>query len=113
MHDLHGANNDLPAEIPLYTIEAAIADVEEQLNREPFPDSAIGIQHWVWTGTRLVRASPEAEERRRQQEALDQEELQLLRERQKSYRQQRWQFYRWIAERMLSPVRHVMGRIEH
>jgi hypothetical protein len=110
MRDLHGANNGLPAEIPLYTIEAAIAEAEEQLNREHFPDSTIGIQHWVWTGTRLVRVSPEAEERTRQQEALDQEELRRLRERQKSYRQQRWQFYRRIAGRMLSPVRRMMGR---
>jgi hypothetical protein len=110
MHELHGANNDLPAEISLYSIEATIADAVEQLNREPFPDSPIGIQHWIWTGTRLVRASPEAEERARQQEALDQEEFQLLRERQKACRRQRWQFYRRIAGCMLSPIRHVTGR---
>lgn len=48
----------------------------------PFSDPSTGeqrIEYWIWTGSRLVLASPEAAERLRQQEALEQEELRLLR----------------------------------
>jgi phosphoglycolate phosphatase-like HAD superfamily hydrolase len=91
-----------------YTIEAAIADALDRLTSDPAPDSTAGVQHWIWTGHRLVRASPEAVERLRQQEAWEQAELQLLHEMQRAYRQRRRQSYRRIARRLVAPLRHII-----
>jgi phosphoglycolate phosphatase-like HAD superfamily hydrolase len=91
-----------------YTIEAAIADALDRLTSDPAPDSTAGVQHWIWTGHRLVRASPEAVERLRQQEVWEQAELQLLHEMQKAYRQRRRQSYRRIAEWVVAPLRHII-----
>lgn len=91
-----------------YSIEAAIADALDRLTSDPAPDSTAGVQHWIWTGHRLVRASPEAVERLRQQEAWEQTELQLLHEMQKACRQRRRQSYRRIARRLVAPLRHFI-----
>ena len=96
-----------------YTIDEAIADAIEQMTSEPLPDPFTGdhdIEYWIWTGSRLVPATPEAAERLRQQEALEQEEFRLLRERQQAYRQQLWQSYSQFAKRLLSPLRHLVER---
>ncbi len=93
-----------------YTIDAAIADALEQLERTPVPDPSPAVQHWIWTGTKLVRASPEAAERRRQQAVLEQAELYLLLEQQKACRQRRRQAYRRLARRLLPPLRYLADR---
>jgi hypothetical protein len=97
--------DDLP-----YTIDAAIADALEQLEWKLDSDPSPAVQHWIWTGTRLVRASPEAAERRRQQAALEQAELYLILERQKACRQQRRQAYRRLAGHLVSPFRYLAGK---
>jgi len=102
-----------PAETTPYTIDEAIADAIEQITGEPLPDPYTGdheIQYWIWTGNRLVPASPEAAERIRQQEAMEQEELHRLHERQNAYRQQRRQSYRRLAKRLVSPLYHLLER---
>jgi hypothetical protein len=104
------AGGTSPAEITLYTIDQAIADALEQLDRKPCPEPSADIAHWLWTGTRLVRASPEAVERIHQQEALEQADLQLLLEHQRDYRQQRRQAYRRLAARLVSPLRYLIQR---
>jgi phosphoglycolate phosphatase-like HAD superfamily hydrolase len=91
-----------------YTIEAAIADALDRLTSDTAPDSTAGVQHWIWTGHRLVRASPEEVERLRQQEAWEQVELQLVHEMQAAYRQRRRQSYRRIARRVVAPLRHTI-----
>jgi hypothetical protein len=96
-----------------YTIHAAIADAVEQIGGEPFPDPFTGdhtIEYWIWTGTRLVPASPEEAERLRQEEALEQEELRLLHLRQDAYRQHRRQSYRRFAKRLVSPLVRLVSR---
>jgi phosphoglycolate phosphatase-like HAD superfamily hydrolase len=123
MDDLPGVNGDLVrkpnstghvpgADTVPYTIEAAIADALDQLTGESAPDSTADstadVQHWIWTGHRLVRASPEAALRLRQQEAWEQAELQLLQEMQQEYRQRRQQSYRRMAGRLVAPLRRVV-----
>jgi hypothetical protein len=101
--------DQLPAGTP-YTIDAAMADAIEQITGEPFPDPYTGehdIEYWIWTGNRLVPASPEAAERIRQQEASEEEEFRLLRERQQAHRQQRWRSFSRFTKRILSPLRHL------
>jgi hypothetical protein len=97
--------DDLP-----YSIDAAIADALEQLESSPDSDPSPAVQHWIWTGTRLVRASPEAGERLRQQVALEQAELYLLLERQKAWRQKRRQAYQRLAGRLASPFRYLADK---
>ena len=109
MNDPHGVNGNLPDTIP-FTIDAAIADAVERITRGPFLDASTGIEHWIWTGHGLVRASSAAAERLRQQEALEQAELQRLHERQKAHRQQLWQSYRRFAKQLVSPLRHLVER---
>jgi len=119
MDDLHGVNGDsvhIPGDDTLpYTIEMAIAEAIGRLTGDPLPnstlpDSTSGVQHWLWTGHRLVRASPEAAERLRQQELWEQAELQHLLEMQRAYRQQRRECYRRFANRAVAPLRHLMRR---
>jgi hypothetical protein len=96
-----------------YTIDEAIADAIEQMTSEPLPDPFTGdhdIEYWIWTGSRLVPATPEAADRIRRQEALEEEEFHLLRERQQVYRQQLWQSYRRLAKRLVSPLHHLVER---
>jgi hypothetical protein len=96
-----------------YTIDAAIADAIEQMTGEPLPDPFTGdhdIEYWIWTGSRLVPATPEAAERIRQQEAVEEEEFRLLRKRQQAHRQQLWQSYRRFAKRLVSPLRYLIER---
>jgi phosphoglycolate phosphatase-like HAD superfamily hydrolase len=120
MDDLPRVNGDLVhksdsavhfpgADTAPFTIEAAIADALDRLTSDPAADSTAGVQHWIWTGHRLVRASPEAVERLRQQEAWEQAEFQLLHEMQKAYRQRRRQSYRRIARRLVAPLRHLLA----
>jgi hypothetical protein len=90
-----------------------VADAIEQIDGEPFPDPFTGdhnIEYWLWTGSRLVPASPETAERLQRQEALEQEEFRLLRERQRACRQQRWQAYKNLVHWLLSPLRGVVER---
>jgi hypothetical protein len=68
------------------------------------------VQHWIWTGTKLVRVSPEMVERRRQQAALEQAESYLLLERQRARRQRRRQAYWRLVERLVSPLRYLAER---
>jgi hypothetical protein len=102
-----------PLESVPYTIDEAIADSIEQLTGEPFPDPFIGdhdIQYWIWTGDRLVPASPEAAERIRQQELLEQAEIRHQRECQLASRQQRLETTRRFARRLLAPIQHLVER---
>ncbi len=104
------AGRILPADSTSFIIDEAIAYAVEQITCRPLLDASTGIEHWIWTGHRLVRASSEAAERLRQQEALEQAELQRLRERQKAHRQQLWQSYRRFAKRLVSPLHHLVKR---
>jgi hypothetical protein len=97
-------------DIPPFTIDAAIADALDQLERPPVPDPSAAVQHWIWTGTRLVRASPETLHRRYQQAALEQAEMYLLVERRKARRQRRRQALRRFAGRLVSPLLYVAER---
>ena len=99
-----------------YTIDEAIADAIEQMTGEPLPDPFTGnhnIEYWIWTGSRLVPATPEAAERLRQQEALEQEEFRLLRERQQAYRQHLWQACKHFIHWLVSPLRRLAERWYH
>jgi hypothetical protein len=120
MDDLPRVNGDLihqsdyaghisDADTVPYTIEAAIADALDRLTSDPAPDSTAGVQHWIWTGHRLVRASPESVERLRQLEEWEQAELQRLYDTQKAHRQQRWRSYRRMARRLVAPLRHLLA----
>ena len=96
-----------------YTIDEAIADSIEQLTGESFPDPFTGdhdIQYWIWTAGRLVPASPEAAERLRQQELLEREELQCLREYQRAERQRRQDIIVNLACRLVAPLRRLVKR---
>ena len=95
-----------PAETTPYTIDAAIADALQQMTSKPFPDTP--VQYWLWTGHRLMPASPKAAERFRQQEAWEQEELRHVHERQQACRQQRRQAYQHFAKRLVAPLLHVV-----
>lgn len=99
-----------PTERASYTIDAAIANALEQMTTKHFPDAHADIQYWLWIGHRLVPASPEAAERLRQQEALEQAELLLVHERQKAYRQRRQQSSRRLAKRLLAPLLLLIER---
>jgi hypothetical protein len=121
MDDLHKVHGELPLKrndpaslSDRYTIDNAIVDalaalngpkatdsrnVEGETTIELFPDPFTSDHHfeyWIWTGSRLVPASPEQAERLRQQEALEAEEFRRLRESQRAYRVQLWQPYRRI-----------------
>jgi hypothetical protein len=93
-----------------YSIDQAIADAIEQMDHDPLPDPFTGdhnIEYWIWTGRRLVPASPEESERLRRQEALEEEEFRLLRKRQCLTRVRRRQAFRRIIERLMAPLRHI------
>jgi hypothetical protein len=65
------AGEVIPDGISPYTIHEAIADAIEQMTGEPFPNPFTGdhnIEYWIWTGSRLVPASPEQAGRLRRQE---------------------------------------------
>jgi hypothetical protein len=96
--------------MPVYTIEAAIADALDRLDGGSHPAPASDILYWIWTGTRLVQASPQATERLRLREFLERAELEQLHEVQAAYRQQRWQSYRRLAGRLVSPLRSMLER---
>jgi hypothetical protein len=110
VHDSDSAEHIPDADAIPYTIDAAIAYALERLESDPYPDSSASVQHWIWTGHRLVRASPEEVERLRQQEAWEQAEIQLLHEMQKAHRQRRLQSYRRLARRLVAPLRHLSRR---
>ena len=97
-------------DMPIYTIEAAIADAVDQLESEPHEAPASDVEHWIWTGTRLVRASPHSAERLRLLEILERARLQHLNETQRALRQQRWQSYRRLVVRLMSPLRSLLER---
>jgi hypothetical protein len=102
-----------PDEAAPYTIDEAITDAIEQITGDPWPDPFTGdhtIEYWIWTGSRLVPASPEESERLRRQEALEEEEFRLRRKRQLEYRRQRLQSYRRVAWRLVSPLRCLLHR---
>jgi len=94
--------DDLPAAGAPYTINEAIVDASEQVTGEAFPDpfdDEHDIEYWLWTGSRLVPASPDAMERLRQQEAHE-KEARLAHQ-----KQQRVSIYlRWL--RWLTSWRH-------
>ena len=100
-------------ETTAYSIDEVIADAVEQITGEPLPDPFTGdhtIEYWIWTGSRLVPATPEAAERLRQQEALEQEEYRLLRERQRALRQEHWPSSRRFVKRLESTLHHLIER---
>jgi hypothetical protein len=83
---------------------------------EPFPDPFTGdhnIEYWIWTGSRLVPASPEQAERLRRQEALEEEEFRLLRERQQALRQQHWNAWLRAGKRLALPLLRLMERTDY
>lgn len=91
-----------------YTIYEAIADSIETISGEPFPDPFTGehdIEYWIWSGSRLVPASPEVAERLREHEAQERAERRLMRERLQASRRRRWQSFRRITLLLLSPLR--------
>jgi hypothetical protein len=101
-----------PPEAAPYTIDEAITDAIEQMTGEPSPDPFTGvhnIEYWIWTGSRLVPASPEAAERIRRQEALEEEEFRLLRERQRYYRIRRREAIRRMMRRLAAPLQPVVA----
>jgi hypothetical protein len=105
-----------PDGISPYTIDEAIADAIEQIAGEPFPDPVTGdhnIEYWIWTGSRLVPASPETAERLRRQEALEEEEFRLLREHQRAHRQERWNTCLRLGRRLTIPLLRLIGRLEY
>jgi hypothetical protein len=74
-----------PVEAARYTIDDAITDAIEQISGDPLPDPFTGvhnIEYWIWTGGRLVPATPEAVERLRQQEELEDQEFRARRKQQ-------------------------------
>lgn len=100
-------------ETTAYSVDEAIADAIEQITGEPLPDPFTGdhtIAYWIWTGSCLVPATPEAAERLLQQEALEQEEFRRLRERQRTLRQERWQSYRRFVKHLESTLHHLVER---
>ncbi len=121
MDDLHRVGSTSPVEQSAskstpYTIDQAIGDALDTLDglhatidigaesarvesSDPHAGDS-GIEYWIWTGTRLVRASQEESERLRQVEVLDQEELRRLRGRQRLYRLQRWQSCKRFLSRL-------------
>jgi hypothetical protein len=95
-----------------YTIDAAIADAIEQMTDEPLPDPFTGdhdIEYWIWTGSRLVPATPEAVERLRQQEALEDEEFRARRKQQHLNRLRRRQALRHSMVRLAAPLLQVVA----
>jgi len=132
MDDLHKMNDESPVEqsapqcVP-YTIDRAIAEAlaaldetdatieagQETANRrssDPSADEA-DIEYWIWTGHRLVQASPKATERLRQQEELEREELRFLQGRQRIYRLRRRQAYRHFLLVLVLPLRRLAATI--
>ena len=114
----HGASLSAP-----YTIDQAIAEAVDALDNkhatmktgeetaarpssDPSAEEA-GVQYWIWTGSRLVRASSQAAERLRQQEELEQEELRRLQERQRVFRLQRRHAYKRIMLSLILPLRRL------
>jgi hypothetical protein len=110
MGDVHDVNGKPPAESTVYTIEAAIADAIDQLTSCDRPCATCGIDYWIWTGTRLVRASPVQSERLLMREAQERAELRRLHDLQLAYRQQRWQSYRRLAQRLSVPLHSLLER---
>jgi hypothetical protein len=105
--DGHGQLRETTA----YTIDAAIADAIEQMTGEPLPDPFTGdhdIEYWIWTGSRLVPATPEAAERIRQQEAVEEEEFRARRERQHLYTIRHQQAFRRVIGRLAVPLRQAV-----
>ena len=96
--------------MPVYTIEAAIADALDRLEGRPHRTSRNGGEHWIWTGTRLVRASPQASERLRLLEIAERAELERLHQLQAARRRQQWQAYRRLVGRLVSPLRSLIER---
>jgi hypothetical protein len=106
--------DSLDKETEAYSIDQAIADAIEQMDHDPLPDPFTGdhnIEYWIWTGRRLVPASPEESERLRQNEALQEEDIRLLRERQRLTRVRRRQAFGRIIERLMAPLRHVAATL--
>jgi hypothetical protein len=93
-----------------YTIDAAIADALDELDWTLVPGPSPTVQHWIWTGTKLVRVSPEALESRRRQAVLEQAESYLLLDRRKALRQRRRQALQRIAGRLVLPFRYLAER---
>jgi hypothetical protein len=137
MDNLHKLDNEAPVEhddpapaTKHYTIDQAIADVLATLDTAddtgakgitdeafdaPFPDPFTGdhnIEYWIWTGGRLVPASPDQSQRLRRQEALEEEEFRSRRERQRAYRQQRWQSCSQVMQRLLAPLHNMGARLK-
>jgi hypothetical protein len=101
-----------PDEATPYTIDEAITDAIEQITGDPPTDPFTGdhnIEYWIWTGTRLVPASPEDSERLRRQEALEEQEFRLMRERQHLYRIRRREVFRRIIWRLAAPLPQVVA----
>jgi hypothetical protein len=136
MDNLHKLDNEVPVErddpdptSKHYTIDQAIADVlatldapdfsgahrvTDEADDRPFPDPFTGdhnIEYWVWTGSRLVPASSDQAARLRRQEELEAQELRLVRERQRAYRQQRWQLYSQVVQWLLVSLHHLAARL--
>ena len=114
MDDLHRMNGERLSVVKTtsYSIDEAIQDAIQRLTDESVPDARTSIQYWIWTGTRLVRASPDEDLRLRQQEVLEQEELRLLSERQRALRQERRQACYRFAKILVAPLRHLMERFQ-
>jgi hypothetical protein len=96
-----------------YTIDDAITDAIEQITGDPLPDPFTGdhnIEYWIWTGSRLVPASPEESKRLGRQEALEEEEFRARRERQRFNRIRRRQAFGRIIGRLMEPLRAVAAK---
>jgi hypothetical protein len=101
-----------PDEAALYTIDEAITDAIEQITGDPLPDPFTGdhnIEYWIWTGSRLVPASPEDSERLRRQEELEDEEFRARRKEQHQSRFRRRQALRHSLGRLAEPLMQVIA----
>jgi hypothetical protein len=102
--------SDSASQWPVYTIEAAIDDALDRLEDTPHQVPASDAEVWIWTGKRLVRADSQLAERLRLLEILENAHLEHLHNLQRAYRQQRWQSYRRLMCKLVSPVRSLLER---
>jgi hypothetical protein len=105
------AGQSSPDEAAPYTINEAITDAIEQITGDPLPDPFTGdhnIEYWIWTGSRLVPATPEQSERLRRQEELEDEEFRARRKQQHLNRLRLWHALRHRLRRLAAPLLKVI-----
>jgi hypothetical protein len=105
------AGQSSPDKAVPYTIDEAITDAIEQISGDPLPDPFTGdhnIEYWIWTGSRLVPASPEESLRLRRQEELEDEAFRARRKQQHLNRIRLRQALRHSLRRLAAPLLKVV-----